>query len=449
MEKNQKNNVIVVRVAEIIRLLIKKLWIMILVGVIFAAGGYGYGVVTTPTPMYSATTKLYVTGADAEVPSTPSLNLGQQVLGSYIEILRSRPVLEQVIEDLNLNMSYAELRSCVSQYTPEGTCMLEISVAYPEPELSKKIVDDLVTVSADRAKEIMGCRIPVVYEEAYLPTEPYNSAGNNSYKYLLLGGVAGVALTGFIILVGYFASTKFNNPNKVTDRLHLKTLGVIPNNAAKNVSYGEAAYQNFSSRMLFAKTDAKIIDFISATGKENKYEFLQKTAQSFAAAGKKVLLMDTNLTNPEWGAGESADNSQKGLEDYLTGKAQLQEIIAKKEEIDCIYCTQAVVNAVELLEGKEFEKLLEELKAEYDYILLDTAPMAYVPDALCTVENTDAVVLVLSAKFSRIRQAKEIITAMEEREVPILGVVLKDMDIHKGGKYFSKEFGKYFGVYKN
>lgn len=448
MEKNQKNNVIVVRVAEIIRLLIKRVWIMVLVGALFAAAGYGYAVVTTPTPMYSATTKMYVTGVETAVPSSAGINLGQQVINNYIEILESKPVLEQVIENLNLNMSYMELENCISETVPMETCMLEINVAFPDPEWAKKVSDELVTVSAARALEIMGCTAPVVYEEADISTEPYNVGGSSSLKFALLGGFAGVALVGFAVLVSYFANTKFNNPNKVTDKLCLKNLGVLPDSKAKNVAYEEAAYQNFGSRLFFEKPDAQVIDFVSPTEKENKYTFIQKTASSLQKVGKKVIVLDTNLSNLKWGVTDKAETGKKGLEAYLTGKAQLEDIVVEKEGVAGIYCAETAMNAPELLAGEAFSKLLEQLKQDYDYILVDTAPMIYVPDALCAAEKADAVVLILSAKTSRVGQAKQVVTLLQEREIPIAGAVIKDIDIRKGGKYFRKEFGMYFGVYE-
>lgn len=448
MEKNQKNKVIVVRVAEIVRLLIKRLWVMVLAGAIFASAGYGYSAVTTPTPMYMSTSKIYVTGMEAAVLSSPTLNLGQQVLNSYIEILKSRPVLEQVIEDLKLNMTYKELKGCISVNIPQGTSMLEISVTFPEAEWAKKVADALVEVSAARALEIMGCTAPTVYEEANVPTEPYNVNYSSSLIYILIGGFAGVALAGFGILVSYFANTKFNNPNKVTDKLCLKNLGVLPEAKGKNVAYEEAAYQNFGSRLFFEKQDAQVIDFVSATEKEKKYIFIQKAADSLQKAGKKVIVLDTNLSNPKWGGADDTGFNQKGLESYLTGKAQLEEIVGEKEGITGIYCGETVANAPELLGGEAFSKLLEQLKQEYDYILVDTAPMVYVPDALCAAQKADAVVLVLSAMNSRTGQAKQVMEMLQEREIAITGAVIKDMDIQKGGKYFRKEFGMYFGVYE-
>lgn len=448
MEKNHKNNIIVIRVAEIIHLLFKRLWVIVLVGVLSAAVGFGFAETMKAEPMYLATTKLYVTGVEAAVPSASGINLGQQVINSYIEILKSRPVLEQVIKNLNLNMTYRELKNCISVNIPSETCMLEISVTFPDPEWAKKVADELVVVSAARALEIMGCTAPVVYEEAYIPTEPYNVYNSSASKYVLFGAMGGVAFACFALLLSYFANTKFDNPNKVTDKLHLKNLGVIPNYSDKNAAYVEAAYQTFCSRLFFEQPGAKVINFVSVTEKENKYAFLQKTADGLKKIEKKVVLLDTNLTNPKWGAADKSDTNQKGLEAYLAGKVQLKDIVADKDGVACVYCAEAVMNAPELLGGEAFSNLLERLKQEYDYILVDTAPLAYVPDALRAAEQADAVVLVLSGETSRIGQAKKITTLLQERQLPIVGAVLKDMDIHKGGRYFRKEFGMYFGVYE-
>ena len=448
MEKNQKNNVIVVRVEEIIRLVMKRLWVIVLAGVLLATAGYGVGTMMKVEPMYMTTAKLYVTGVEASTPSAAGISLGQQLLNNYIQIINSRPVLEKAIENLKLNMSYKDLKNCISYSTPEGTCMLEINVAFPDPEWAKKVADELVTVSGERAQEIMGCSTPIVYEEANVPTDPYNVDNSSALTYMLLGGFAGVALAGFAILVSYFANTKFNNPNKVTDKLHLKTMGVIPDLDAKNVAYEDAAYQNFWSQILFEKPEAQVIDFVSTTEKENKYEFLQKAADNLKKMEKKVILLDTNLSNPKWGSGDRAETNQKGLEAYLSGEAAVTDIVVKKDGVDYIYCGKPMINGLELLGGEAFANLLAQLKEEYDYILVDTAPIAYVPDAMVVAKKADAVVLMLSGKTSRVRQAKELMASLEERELSLDGAVLKDMNIRKGGKYFRKEFGKYFGVYE-
>lgn len=449
MEKNQKNNVIVIRVAEVIRVVVKKLWLIVLVGALLGAAGFGCGTMMKEDPMYMTSAKLYVTGVEASTPSTAGFSLGQQVLHNYIEIIKSRPVLETAIENLGLPMSYKELKNCITYNIPEGTCMIEIAVTFAEPELAKKVTDELVAISGERAREIMGCSIPVVYEEANVPAEPYNEDNSSAIIYALLGAVAGMALSGLFILAAYFANTKFTNPHKLTDKLQLKVYGVIPDSSAKNAQYKEGAYQNFCARIMFdnLKDGVKEIHFVSATEKENKNELVEETAAFLQKLEKKVLVLDANITNPKWGLDNHGEGKKKGLESYLTGKASLEDIIVRKEGVDYIYSIEPVVNGVELLNGELFFNLLEDMGEQYEYILVNAAPILYVEDAFGGAEDAESVVLVLSGKQSNIRQAKEVMEILEERKILLDGAVLKDIDVCKGGKYFLKEFGKYLGVY--
>ena len=116
---------------------------------------------------------------------------------------------------------------------------------------------------------------------------------------------------------------------------------------------------------------------------------MQKVAVNLQKMDKKVILLDTNLSNPNWGAATQGDGNKNGLEAYLAGKAQLTDIVTEKEGVAYICCGQAVVNGLELLVGEAFVNLLAQLKQQYDYILVDTAPMLYVPDALRVAEQAE------------------------------------------------------------
>lgn len=442
MEKDQTNKILIIRLGEVVRVVLRKIWLMILVGALFAVGGYGVSTLTKEQPMYLTTTKLYVTGVNSAVPSANDLALGKQVLNNYIEVLKSGPVLEQVIENLELNMSAGQLKNCISVNIPAETCMLEMSVSFPDGEWAKKVADELVVVSATRALEVMGCTAPTVYEEAKIPSAPYNVNNASWIVFVLAGGVAGVGVSGFVILVMYFANNKFTNPYKISDKLRVNVLGAIP-----NAKYEDVAYQNFVSRLLFEEAGKKLISFVSACEKDNKYEFLQKVAEVLKNNGKKVILVDTNITNPSWGAGGITELGQRGLEEYLAGEVSLENVIVKKGGISYISCREAVVNAVELLDGKLFKELLEKLKSEYDYVFVDTAPVNYVLDTVCVAGKTETTILVVSGKTSRVGQAKEVIAILKDRGIEVTGAVLKDMKLSKDEKYMCKEFGKYFGVY--
>ena len=77
------------------------------------------------------------------------LQVGTQLASYYSVLLTSRPVLQETIDNLDLHMGYGTLRSNISVVNLSDTRILEITVADPDPEMAKTIVDELADVSSD------------------------------------------------------------------------------------------------------------------------------------------------------------------------------------------------------------------------------------------------------------------------------------------------------------
>lgn len=447
---NNTNNVIVIHVGEIIHMLLKKMVIILLITVIGAAAGAGYAQAQRETLMYSTTTKLYVTGTQTSAPSSASFSLGQQVIRNYIEILESRYVINQVIENLGLNMSYKDLLRCISENSPTNTCMLEITVVFPDPEWAKVVADELVIVSSAYALEIMGSTPPVVYEEAYVPTVPCNDYGwSMIIKYGLLGGIGGGAVSVFTILAFYFLNTKFSNPYKVKDKLNVPVYAMIPSDKkGQSSDMAEKAYQYFVSTWAFEQLGKRTLVFMSATTEEEQKVEIVKIAQTWAAQGKKVLCMDTNLSHPEWGSRRELQKDKEGLEKYLSGEADINAIInSGPDGFDYIAVENAQVNPGELLNTDTYRKLICELQDRYDYVLVETAPLTYSQEAVI-VAALGSNLLVLSANKSKTYQVKEVQQQLKQRKIEFTAAVLKNVTVKRKNKYFMKCFGKYLGVFE-
>ena len=252
------SNLIIIRVDEVIHWVMKRIIWILLAGVILAAVGGAYATTKTSVPMYRTTTKLYVTGVQTAVPSANSFVLGKQVISNYVELMESRPVLEDVINTLGLNMSPSQLASCISQSVPSDTCMLEVTVVFPDAQWAKTVADELIVVSAEYAVEIMGCNPPTVYEEAVVPTAPYNTTAAPIVMYAAIGGVAGVALAGILVLFTYFLNSKFDTPGKASDKLASPVWAVVP----KEEKYRRNAGEVFVSRLSYEAEDAKVFSFL-------------------------------------------------------------------------------------------------------------------------------------------------------------------------------------------
>lgn len=110
--------------------------------------------------------------------------MGTQLASDYQVVIKSTPVMEQVIENLGLNMSAGALQSSIRIENPSNTRILKLSVTSRNPELAKEIVDELASVSVEYIGDKMEVVAPKIVEEGQIPT--YKD-GPNVKKNALLG----------------------------------------------------------------------------------------------------------------------------------------------------------------------------------------------------------------------------------------------------------------------
>lgn len=446
MENTMKiSNLVIIRIDEVVHWVLKRMAGILLCGLLLAVAGGAYASTQTSVPMYKTTTKLYVTGVQTTVPSANSFSLGKQVINNYMELLKSRPVLEDVINTLGLNMSTNQLASCISMKVPSDTCMLEVTVFFPDAQWAKKVADELVVASAEYALEVMGCTPPTVYEEAAVPSAPYNTTAAPVFKYALVGGAAGILLAGLVVLISYFTNRRFDTPGRLSDKLGCSVFAVIP----KEESYQQNAGDVLVSRLSYEAKDSKLCSFVRTSTKEDSYAVMKLAAKSFSTANKKVICIDTNLCNPEWSTMQNNASGQKGLYDYLVKEEALENVIIKgKEEPDKIVCGKKALNAAELLLGEKFAALLEKLQESYDFVFLDTAPFQLDVASCAASQNVDNVIWVISAEHTDAWQTKSALKQLDDNDVVVNGLVFTDYSVKKKGKYFKKKYGSCFGSYE-
>ena len=162
METNRQDE-IEIDLLEIFFLLKRRLWILLLTGIIFATGT---GLITNYLiqPLYSSTAKLYILTSSTSITSLADIQVGSSLTKDYIQLVQSRPVVEQVIENLNLNNTYEGLLQQMTFTNPSDTRILVITAEDPNPVLAKDIVDQFVEVSKVSISNIMKTDEPSIVE---------------------------------------------------------------------------------------------------------------------------------------------------------------------------------------------------------------------------------------------------------------------------------------------
>lgn len=147
------------------------------------------------TPIYSSTSSMLVLSKETTLTSLADLQLGASLTSDYTVLIKSTPVLEQVIENLNLDMTTEQLRDTVTINNPADTRILEITVNNADSSLAKDIVDEIANVSSSYIGDKMEVIPPKIIEVGKIATVRTSpSVKKNTALGFLLGFVACAAV---------------------------------------------------------------------------------------------------------------------------------------------------------------------------------------------------------------------------------------------------------------
>ena len=199
---------------------------------------------------------------------------------------------------------------------------------------------------------------------------------------------------------------------------------------------------------------------------EGKTTVSVNLAYIFASPRKKVILVDADLRKGSSSAMLGLDGKE-GLSDFLSGKTKLEDVIiptGTAENCFIIPRGSKTPRPYDLLDSYVMKDLLETLKEQFDYVLIDTPPIQIVPDALALAPQADGTFLIARHYVSYENDIKKSVEKLQFFKANILGIVVNGYEAqrnsaeynssykyyrysyHKHGKYSG---GKYNRYYKN
>ncbi|SHK56867.1 CpsD/CapB family tyrosine-protein kinase [Tepidibacter formicigenes] len=206
------------------------------------------------------------------------------------------------------------------------------------------------------------------------------------------------------------------------------------------------AYRNIRTNIQFANIDKnlKTIMLTSATQGEGKTTTISNIAVTLADLGKKVIVIDCDLRKPKVHKIFKISNTN-GITDILLENTSYKEYVNKDiiENLHVLTAGQTPPNPAEMLSSNKMKDLIETIKKDYDYVLIDTPPVAVVTDAAIISTFTDGVVLVCASGQVEIDLVKRSKENLKKVNANILGVILNKLplDISKSYYYYSNYYG--------
>ena len=177
-------------------------------------------------PTYKSTAKMYVVSASKNsVVDLDALNIGTSLTADYEQLMLSYPVLEQVINKLNLDMDSDTLAKMITLENPTDTRILNINVVSTDPKSARDIANTLMDVSVDYLPKTMSTNAPNVAQKAKLAD---HKDGPSYTKYTVIGALAGAFLYCMYLVVKYLMDDTIHTADEMEKYFDIVPLAVIP-----------------------------------------------------------------------------------------------------------------------------------------------------------------------------------------------------------------------------
>lgn len=273
---------------------------------------------------------------------------------------------------------------------------------------------------------------------------------------IILGLMAGAA----IVLLREFLQNTFRTAEDLEGRTGITVLGQIPRIAVKTrpqtiaylaekpTSAAAEAIRNLRTSVLLSNVDhpPKVILSTSSIPGEGKTTLAIALAQNLAGLDKRVILIEGDIRRRTFTAyfPEAAKNA--GLLSVISQKVPLAEVVYRHPElkIDVLMGEKSSINAADVFSSESFRALVAELRAAYDYIIIDTPPVLVVPDARVIAPLADAVIYSVNWDRTTRTQVGEGLKQLRMVNIPVTGLVLSQIDPRGMRRY---GYGNYYGAY--
>ena len=223
MYEFENDDEIEIDLRELFLALKKKIAWILLTAFIFA-GAAGLITKFAMTPIYSSTAQLYVVSKGG-LSQLTDLTMGTQLTQDYMVIVKTRPVLDKVIEDLHLDMDYKELGDKITVENPSDTRIMQITVTDKDSEVAREITQDLAEVTSKTVAKKMDVKSPTIIEKAYKAEQPDSPSLK---KNIVIGALLGFILMAAAIVIQYLMNDTILKEEDIEKYLGIKTLAQLP-----------------------------------------------------------------------------------------------------------------------------------------------------------------------------------------------------------------------------
>lgn len=415
-------------------------WWLPLVGVL-VGGGVAAAVCLLQTPVYTSSTQFFVSTTDATSTSDvlSGSQFSQQRVASYARLLTSDRLLGRVIDQLKLDRTPEQLADDVTATAVPDTVLLEVSVTDTSAERARDIARAVGNQFASMVTEIEATAgtsaSPVKVTVIDVPDVPDAPSEPQWIRNLAVGLVAGLLIGAALALARAKLDRSVRDPEEAAALVGAPVIATILRDESLSKAHvftrtGSSRtaeeYRQLRNNLQFLNIDEppKVIMITSAVPSEGKTTVTINLAVALAEAGHQVAVVESDLRRPL--VSQYLDLVEgTGVTNILAGTADVDDVVQQfGNGVSVIASGPKPPNPGELLASSQMSALLDKLRADHDFVLVDAPPLLPVADASGLAAFADGVLLSVRYGTTRKDQLQQAAAVLGRVHAKVLGVVL-------------------------
>jgi len=413
-----------------------KIIILCIIFLVFIELGYLYSFFGVQKVYQSTTRLLFIPEVTSEVEkSSLKASARPTSMAVYRKRVKQSDIMKQVIQNLELDTTEAELADKIQVKVEDNTYILAIKVTDQNPEQAMKIAQETANVFLQKMKETYHFEQTGVIEQAKLPTQ----ASNFHYPAIILFGVLGIVASALYVAAVYHWDNTIKTEKEIEEYVGLSVLGAVPKNP-NTENWTRNVCRNLLAQN--KKRKAKTFVFTSMLSQEGTTYIATNIAEECAKANQKVLFLDCNVRKEEQSS-VFAVSGKKGLTEFadaLTGTPSKDFTIAKKYILETKIPNLHILtngtlpeNPTDFLRSARMKRVLAIARYLYDIVIIDLPACQEddeeeISDHLVLTPLVDTVILIVKTGETKIQDLQARKEEIECAEGTVFGCIVNHME---------------------
>ncbi|MCR5666842.1 MAG: polysaccharide biosynthesis tyrosine autokinase [Eubacterium sp.] len=450
--------------------IIKHMKMIVMVSIAAMLLMYSY-LAYTYAETYTMTTTFTVVSASMENDAYTNMQNAATTATSFQTLLSNSVVQEAVAEAAGLD----GIPGTITTSVVENTNLMTLSVTESDPKMTYVVMNAILDNYSTVSDKVLGSVVLTVLDRSDIPTGPdVTFAPRNA---MIKTFIVAFVLMLIVVAFGSTFQDTIRSDQEIEMKIDTKRLGtlyheqkyktflrkskrkkksILITDPTVSFRYSEAVRRLTSrvkNKMRHRRT--KVLMVTSVLENEGKSTVAVNLALELVEEDNNVLLIDGDFRKPALYKVLQVDpDDVTDLGEVLNRKISPKNMIYQKEHSNLHMLLNTVIypNSTELLSQGLLEKIISELKNDYDYIIIDCSPMALVADAEEMLGMIDNALLVVRQHYANVRDINDAIDIINSRKEKLIGCVFNDvggnrMSLSHGGQGYG-EYGNYgYGRY--